>query len=78
MPFIGVAKKRLGAKLNSAATAGEGTQNLICAYLAVGVLIGLLANTAFGLCWLDPIIALGIAGLAIHEGREAWEGEECC
>ena len=78
MPFFGVAKKRVGAKLNSAATAGEGMQNLICAYLAVGVLVGLLANTAFGLWWLDPIVALGIAGLAIHEGREAWEGEECC
>jgi divalent metal cation (Fe/Co/Zn/Cd) transporter len=78
MPFFGVAKKRVGAKLSSAATEGEGTQNLICAYLAVGVLIGLLANTAFGLWWLDPIIALGIAGLAIHEGLEAWEGEECC
>jgi divalent metal cation (Fe/Co/Zn/Cd) transporter len=78
MPFFGVAKKRVGARLDSAATAAEGTQNLICAYLAVGVLAGLLANTAFGWWWLDPIVALGIAGLAIHEGREAWEGEECC
>jgi divalent metal cation (Fe/Co/Zn/Cd) transporter len=78
MPVFGVAKKRIGAKLNSAATAGEGTQNLICAYLAVGVLVGLLANTAFGLWWLDPIVALGIAGLAIREGREAWEGDDCC
>jgi len=78
MPFFGVAKKRVGAKLGSAATAGEGTQNLICAYLAVGVLVGLLANTALGWWWLDPIVALGIAALAIHEGREAWEGEECC
>ena len=78
MPFFGVAKKRVGAKLNSAATAGEGTQNLICAYLAVGVLVGLLANTAFGWWWLDPLVALVIAGLAVHEGREAWAGEECC
>jgi divalent metal cation (Fe/Co/Zn/Cd) transporter len=77
MPFFGVAKKRVGAKLGSAATAGEGTQNLICAYLAVGVLIGLLANTTLGWWWLDPVVALGIAVLAIHEGREAWAGEEC-
>ena len=42
MPALGVAKRRLG----SAATAGEGSQNLLCAYLAAAVLAGLLANTA--------------------------------
>lgn len=77
MPALGLAKKRIGARLGSAATAGEGTQNLLCAYLAVGVLVGLLANTLFGLWWLDPAIALGIAAVAVKEGREAWEGEEC-
>ncbi len=45
-------------------------------YLAAAVLAGLLANTWFGLWWADPVIALGIAALAVHEGREAWEGEE--
>ena len=34
MPVLGIAKHRLGARLNSGATAGEGTQNLLCAYLA--------------------------------------------
>ena len=77
MPALGIAKKRIGAKLSSAATAGEGTQNLLCAYLAVGVLIGLLANTLFGLWWLDAGIALVISGVAIKEGREGWAGEEC-
>jgi divalent metal cation (Fe/Co/Zn/Cd) transporter len=78
MPLLGVAKRRLGARLGSAATAGEGTQNLICAYLAAAVLVGLLANTLLGLWWLDPLVALGIAGLAVREGIEAWKGEECC
>src|ERR1035441_4184505 len=36
-PALGVAKRRIGARLGSAATAGEGTQNLLCAYLAVAV-----------------------------------------
>jgi len=40
------------------------------------VLGGLLANTWFGWWWLDPIVALGIAGLAVWEGIEAWRGEE--
>lgn len=77
MPPLGVAKKRLGARLGSAATAGEGTQNLLCAYLAVGVLAGLLANTLFGWWWLDPVVALAIALVALQEGRESWRGEEC-
>ena len=76
MPLLGLAKKRIGARLDSQAAIGEGVQNILCAYLAIAVLAGLLANTWFGLWWPDPVIALGIAALAIHEGREAWEGEE--
>jgi divalent metal cation (Fe/Co/Zn/Cd) transporter len=77
MPALGVAKRRLGTRLDSAATAGEGTQNLLCAYLAAAVLAGLLANTILGWWWLDPVVALGIAGLAVREGAEAWHGEQC-
>lgn len=77
MPVLGRAKRRLGAVLKSGATSGEGTQNLLCAYLAAAVLVGLLANAAFGWWWLDPAVGLLIAGLALREGREAWQGEEC-
>ncbi len=76
MPLLGRAKLKLGSRLDSAATAGEGTQNILCAYLAV--LIGLLGNTLFGLWWLDPIAAFVVAGLAVKEGRENWRGEGCC
>lgn len=76
-PWLGRAKLRIGAELGSAATAGEGRQNLICAYLASAVLAGLLANTLFGIWWLDPTVALGISGLALWEGRRAWRGESC-
>jgi divalent metal cation (Fe/Co/Zn/Cd) transporter len=78
MPLLGRAKQRIGSKLGSGATAGEGAQNLLCAYLAAGVLAGLLLNAAFGLWWTDPVIALAIAGLAVKEGRETWRGEGCC
>lgn len=76
-PRLGRAKLRLGEQLGSSATAGEGRQNLICAYLAAAVLVGLLANTLFGIWWLDPVVALSIAALAITEGRRAWRGESC-
>ncbi len=78
MPLLGVAKKRLADELGSAATKGEGNQNLLCAYLAAAVLVGLAGNALFGLWWLDPVAALFIAGVAIREGRETWRGEGCC
>ncbi|WP_181799033.1 cation diffusion facilitator family transporter [Kitasatospora acidiphila] len=77
MPLLGRAKHRLGKALDSGATSGEGTQNLLCAYLATAVLVGLLANALFGLWWLDPVVGLLVAGLAVREGIEAWRGEEC-
>lgn len=78
MPLLGRAKQGIGFQLGSGATAGEGTQNMLCAYLAAGVLVGLVLNAAFGLWWADPAIALGIAAIAINEGRETWRGEGCC
>lgn len=48
MPLLGRAKASLGAQLGSAATAGEGAQNMLCAYMAAGVLVGLLANVLVG------------------------------
>ncbi len=77
MPLLGRAKQRIGARLGSRATAGEGAQNLLCAYMAAGVLVGLAANATVGWWWLDPIIALAIAVIAVREGREAWAGEDC-
>jgi len=55
----------------------EGTQNLLCAYLAIAVFAGLANNTLFGAWWLDGAVALGIAGWAVVEGRRAWAGRSC-
>ena len=76
-PWLGRAKLRLGEQLGSSATAGEGRQNLLCAYLAAAVLVGLLANNLFGVWWLDPVVALAISGLAVLEGCRSWRGESC-
>jgi divalent metal cation (Fe/Co/Zn/Cd) transporter len=78
MPVLGIAKRRLADQLGSVATRGEGTQNLLCAYLAAAVLVGLLGNALFGLWWLDPVAALVIAGVAVREGIEGWRGKGCC
>ncbi len=76
-PALGVAKRRIGARLGSPATAGEGTQNLLCAYLAVAVFAGLAANTLLRAWWVDGVVALGIAGWAVIEARRAWAGKSC-
>jgi divalent metal cation (Fe/Co/Zn/Cd) transporter len=78
MPYLGIAKQRLAKHLGSPATKGEGRQNMLCAYLAGALLLGLLGNALAGAWWLDPIVGLLIATLAVKEGREAWRGEGCC
>ena len=78
MPILGIAKQRLADQMGSAATAGEGRQNMLCAYLAGALLVGLLGNALVGAWWLDPVVGLLIAGVAVKEGVEAWRGEGCC
>lgn len=77
MPLLGRAKRRLAVRLESGATAGEGTQNVLCGIQAAAVLVGLAANAAVGAWWLDPLIGLLIALVAIREGRQAWRGQGC-
>jgi divalent metal cation (Fe/Co/Zn/Cd) transporter len=78
MPLLAIAKQRLADRLGSAATAGEGRQNMLCAYLAGALLLGLLGNAIAGAWWLDPVVGLLIAGVAVKEGRDTWRGESCC
>jgi divalent metal cation (Fe/Co/Zn/Cd) transporter len=76
MPLLGTAKKRIGTRLGSAAVCGEGAENILCAATATAVLAGLAASSGLGWWWADPAIALGLAALAVREGREALEGHE--
>ena len=77
MPLFGRAKKRIGNRLQSHATAGEGTQNILCAYLSLAILIGLAANAILGLWWADPLVALIVAAVALQTGARTWRGRTC-
>jgi divalent metal cation (Fe/Co/Zn/Cd) transporter len=77
MPMLARAKGRVATQLGSGATAGDAAQSWLCAIIAAGALVSILVNAAFGWWWLDPIAGLGIAGLAVREGGEAWAGEVC-
>lgn len=78
MPLLGIAKQRIADQIGSSATKGEGRQNMLCAYLAGALLVGLLGNMLVGAWWLDSTVGLLIAALAVKEGTEAWRGEGCC
>ena len=79
MPLLGWAKHRLAVRLGSAATAGEGTQNYLCAAQAAAVLAGLAVVAAWPGAWpADPVVALGIAAWSAWEGRQSWRGTSCC
>jgi divalent metal cation (Fe/Co/Zn/Cd) transporter len=79
MPVLGYAKHRLGDRLDSEATSGEGTQNLMCAAQAAAVLVALAITAAVPSAWIiDPAVALVVAAWSIREGIEAWQGQECC
>jgi divalent metal cation (Fe/Co/Zn/Cd) transporter len=78
MPLLGIAKQRIAEQIGSAATKGEGRQNVLCAYLAGALLIGLAGNALLGAWWLDPVVGLLIAAVAVKEGADAWRGDGCC
>ncbi|WP_194411964.1 cation transporter [Microbacterium cremeum] len=77
MPFLSLAERRAGRELGSATAVADSKQTLLCAYLSVAVLVGLVLNSAFGWWWVDAIAGLVIAGFAVREGVEAWRGDAC-
>ncbi|MEV1143628.1 cation transporter [Micromonospora sp. NPDC049799] len=77
MPLLVRAKRRTGRELRSATVLADSTQTLLCTYLSVVLLVGLVLNAVWGWSWADPIAALVIAGVAVKEGVEAWRGDHC-
>ena len=77
MPMLARAKRRNGNAMGSATVVADSNQTKLCAYLSAILLAGLILNATAGWWWADPVAALGIAALAVNEGREAWRCEAC-
>lgn len=70
---IAVAQKRTGRGLGNQTLVAQAQETWLSNYLSISLLLGLGLNAVFGLWWADPAVALVIAAIALHEGREAWE-----
>ena len=66
------------ARRHSHAVVADGSQTKLCAYRSAILLGGLVLNATMGWWWADPLATVGMAGLALNEGREAWRGDACC
>lgn len=77
MPVLAIAKRRTATRIGSSTLAADAAETMLCGWLSAVLLGGLALNAAVGWWWADPLAALGIAGLAAKEGREAWRGESC-
>lgn len=78
MPLLAYSKRKVGEALHSNVVLADAAETRLCTYLSVILLVGLVLDATIGWWWADPIAALGIAVLAVREGREAWAGDDCC
>ncbi len=76
MPALGFAKKNLAEQMGSQVLRADAAETFLCSWLSVILLMGLFLNATVGWWWADPVAALGIALLAVREGREAWSGDD--
>lgn len=77
MPLLARAKRRIAARIHSAAMKADSQQSAIYGYLAAILLCGLALNAVCGWWWADPVAALLMLPIILKEGLEALRGETC-
>jgi divalent metal cation (Fe/Co/Zn/Cd) transporter len=76
MPVLAAAKKKVAMQLGGdPLILADAAETRICVLLSISTLVGLGLYAVTGAAWLDPVAGFVIAAFAVHEGREAWEGE---
>ena len=73
---LGVAKQRVGRRLDSQTVIADGRFSLVDGSLAGAVLIGLVLMALFGWWWADALLAIAISVLALREARNALMGKD--
>jgi len=76
MPILAHEKTKVARQLGGdRLILADAAETRICVLLSISTLLGLGLYALTGAAWLDPLAGFVIAAFAIHEGREAWEGE---
>jgi divalent metal cation (Fe/Co/Zn/Cd) transporter len=78
MYFLSRRKLQVASVLGSRALRTDAVESITCGWLAFVVVGALVAQFFIDAWWIDPLASLGVVWFVIREGREAWEGEECC
>ncbi len=78
MYFLSRRKLRVASALGSRALRTDAVESITCGWLAFVVVGALAAQFFIGAWWVDPVASVGVVWFVVREGREAWEGEECC
>jgi divalent metal cation (Fe/Co/Zn/Cd) transporter len=73
MPWLGIAKRRLAADLDSGALRGDAASSFTCGYMAAAVLVGVGLNALFHWWWVEPVASLVFLFWLVGETREAFE-----
>ncbi|MFC1568662.1 cation transporter, partial [bacterium] len=76
MPLLARAKYKLGKSMDLESLVADSKETLVCAFLSVALLLGLLTNYLFGFWLADPIVGLVIVGFLFKEGVELVFEEE--
>jgi divalent metal cation (Fe/Co/Zn/Cd) transporter len=81
IPIMYVLAKRklqVAEALGSRAQRADAVESITCGWLAFVVVAALVAQLLIDAWWLDAVASLAVVWFLVREGREAWEGEECC
>ncbi|HVM71576.1 MAG TPA: cation transporter [Anaerolineales bacterium] len=73
MPILAISKRRIAARIDSQALAGDAVNSWTCAYMAGTVLVGLLLNMLFGWWWIEYVAAIIFLFWLVRETWEAFE-----
>ena len=72
MPILARAKLGIARALDSRALRADAHETIVCAWLSLTTLAGLVLNAVLGWWWADPVAALAMLPLIVREGIEAW------
>jgi divalent metal cation (Fe/Co/Zn/Cd) transporter len=75
MAMLARRKLALAERLGSRALRADAAESVVCLWLSVVVVAGLVAQLAFGTWWIDAVTSLAIVWFLIKEGREAFDTE---